>query len=242
MPALQMRTSMAAAFRSLARRAIAARSVTSARCTSTPLPRAESLAPAFGSRTVPITFQPSAAYCRARSNPRPRPAPVMRTVGISAPAPRGDFDRDLHPRIGEAAEDDRRRRADIPERVSEHGAAGLPILAVGQVIARTHDIGERRAAVSQRLGDGAQALARLLGGARRNGHGRVLETGGAGHEDEIAVDHGAAGAPFRLVSRPPRTDANGHSFLLAPSPDIISRWPLSASSLLIARPTRSTHR
>src|SRR5258708_15419134 len=224
MPALQMRTSMAAAFRSLARRAIAARSVTSARCTSTPLPRAESLAPAFGSRTMPITCQPSAAYCRASSNPRPRPAPVMRTVGISAPAPRGDFDRDLHPRIGEAAEDDRRRRADIPERVSEHGAAGLPILAVGQVIARTHDIGERRAAVSQRLGDGAQALARLLGGVPRNGHGRVVETRGAGDQDEIALDHGAAVTPIPLVSRPAGAEATGHSFFSAASTDIISRW------------------
>jgi hypothetical protein len=34
-------------------------------------------------RSVPITFQPSSAYCRASSLPRPRPAPVIRIVGMS---------------------------------------------------------------------------------------------------------------------------------------------------------------
>src|SRR5262245_45606134 len=38
---------------------------------------------AFAPRSVPITFQPSSAYWRASSLPRPRPVPVISAVGMS---------------------------------------------------------------------------------------------------------------------------------------------------------------
>src|SRR5262245_13058305 len=79
MPALQNRTSIGAPFSLAARRPICAPSLTSRRCS------------AFAPRSVPITRQPSAAYCRASSWPRPLPAPVMRIVGMRVPQVDGEI-------------------------------------------------------------------------------------------------------------------------------------------------------
>src|SRR4029077_13991348 len=74
-PALQKSTSSGTPRKLLPSAATCLGSVTSATCRST---SAGSLA--FASRTVPITRQRSAAYWRASSCPRPRPAPVIRIV------------------------------------------------------------------------------------------------------------------------------------------------------------------
>src|SRR6185503_11823684 len=69
-PELQNSTSIGVPFNCFARPAICAASVTSRRYR------------AFAPRSVPITCQPSSAYCRASSSPRPLPAPVTRIVGM----------------------------------------------------------------------------------------------------------------------------------------------------------------
>src|SRR5262245_6575 len=70
MPALQKSTSSGTPLSLAANRAA---------CLVSPTSRGYS---AFAPRSVPMTRQPSAAYCRASSWPRPLPAPVTRIVGM----------------------------------------------------------------------------------------------------------------------------------------------------------------
>src|SRR5882672_793204 len=81
MPALQNSTSIGAPFSFAASRATWSRLVTSSGYSA--------LAP----RAVPMTRQPSSAYCRASSWPRPLPAPVMRIVGMRVPEVDGEVGR-----------------------------------------------------------------------------------------------------------------------------------------------------
>src|SRR2546423_9482706 len=74
-PALAMNRSSG---RSIVKAATASGSERSSGFTVTP----SASSSALDRRAVAITAQPSAAYCRANSSPRPRFAPVMRTVGI----------------------------------------------------------------------------------------------------------------------------------------------------------------
>src|SRR5258706_680397 len=79
MPALQNSTSIGVPFNFVARRATWSRLVTSSGYS------------AFVPRSVPMTRQPSAAYCLASSWPRPLAAPVMRIVGMCVPEIDGEI-------------------------------------------------------------------------------------------------------------------------------------------------------
>src|SRR5262245_44417711 len=80
MPALQKRTSMGCPLSFPGRPCTSATSVTSTTRDSAPA----SFNSGTALRTVPRTRQPSCTYWRASSKPSPRPAPVIRMVGIAS--------------------------------------------------------------------------------------------------------------------------------------------------------------
>src|SRR4051812_26091826 len=74
---------------------------------------------AFAPRSVPITCQPSAVYCRASSSPRPLPAPVMRIVAMDVAQVDGEIGR-------------RRARRHLVEEVGDEAAV------IGGVVHEVH--------------------------------------------------------------------------------------------------------
>src|SRR5260221_12771450 len=118
MPALQNSTSTGGPWSFAASRATWSRLVTSSGCSG------------FAPRSVPMTRQSSAAYCRASSWPRPLPAPVMRIVGMRVP--------EIHGEIG-----GRRPRRHLVEEVGDEAAV------IAGVIDEVHqDLHPRHAALA----------------------------------------------------------------------------------------------
>jgi hypothetical protein len=71
------------------------------------------------------------------------------------------------------------------------GGLGWVVLGVGQNVHHAHDIGEGRAGLGKCRADIAQALFGLRCHVVDDGHGRVVEAGGARNKDPVTVDDGA---------------------------------------------------
>ncbi len=140
-----------------------------------------------------------AAYRHAASVRHPAAAP--RGEILFAPAARRHLDLDLHARVGEACLDHGRGRSDMAKVLLEHRPACRKVLAPRQDVAHAHDIVERAAGLRQCAGDVAHGLPALGDDVVGDSHGRVVEAGGAGDEDPVAIDHGAGVTHLRLEAR-----------------------------------------
>ena len=103
---------------------------------------------------------------------------------------RGDLDFDFHTRVGEPGADHGRGRTDLTEAPAQHGPARLEILDAGKNVVDTNHFGERAAGFLQSPLDIAKALLGLLDDIVGDGHRLVVEAGGAGDENPLAVDNG----------------------------------------------------
>src|SRR5450755_3328475 len=100
----------------------------------------------------------------------------------------GHFDLDLHARVGKTRTNHRRGRAHPAEIFAQYGPALLELGAIGQDVGDANDILETRPCLAQRGLDILQALLGLLQKTVLDGHGRVVEAGGARDKDPIAGD------------------------------------------------------
>src|SRR5882724_7706962 len=129
---------------------------------------------------------------------------------------RGDFDLDLHRGLVEPGNDEESgSRPDIAELFAADREYGIGVAGVGDVIDRADDVGHREAGIRQHVFDGLEAVSRLARDIRRQLHGGVIVTGGAGNEDEIAIDDGAAVAGSFFERRTGGNQAARHGGPLA---------------------------
>src|SRR4030095_4806865 len=129
------------------------------------------------------------------------------TSGIAAPScalrglpERRDLDFDAHPRVEQVRGNHRGCRAHFAEILAQNRPAFREFLGVGKDVGHANHVVQARARLTQRGLDVLEALLRLRADALGDRHRRVVETGGARHEDPVALDDGAGVADFLLES------------------------------------------
>src|SRR5437763_6882766 len=122
--------------------------------------------------------------------------------GSSAAPFRRDFDLDLHLGLQQSGDHKERcGRPDIAEIFAADREYRVGVPAVADVIGCADDVGEGESAVLERRLDAFETVSRLVADIRRQGHGGVVVSGGAGDECESAIDYGAAVAGAVLERR-----------------------------------------
>ena len=107
---------------------------------------------------------------------------------------RRDFDFDLHAWVGKAGRDHGGRGPDVAEVLAQHRPTRLKIFDSGENITDPDYVGDAAAGIRQGLFNVQQALLRLRNHMLWNGHGCIIEAGGAGNEYPVSI-HDGAGVP-----------------------------------------------
>jgi hypothetical protein len=101
---------------------------------------------------------------------------------------RGHFDLDLHAGIKQACADHRHRWSRGAKIFAQHRPALWEAFALGHYVIHSHDIREIGACLAKSRLNVLQALLGLVQQALGNGHGVVIEAGGAGYENPLSID------------------------------------------------------
>src|SRR4051794_33095578 len=149
-------------------------------------------------------------------------------------ATRCHFDLDLHRRLDQSADEGRGRRTCSAEILPENRRELVEVALIYQVVMDAYYVIERAACLLQGSLDVAKRLARLRLGIRRNGHGGVVVTGRAGHEDPVAVHHSTAKSCDFLEARARGDQLPRHGWRLVSGKEVIARRTPMTSIFLFA--------